>query len=84
MLKPEKGLVTRNTHVKYQTSSTQCSNIISNYKVIVSDRLAVSEWHTGQKYAPIFDLRGHKKRPMGYIAHQKNSSNQSKHLCAKL
>ena len=28
-----KGLITRNTHVKYQSSSTHCSKVISKVKV---------------------------------------------------
>ena len=30
---PLKGLITRNTHVKYQNSSTHCSKVISKVKV---------------------------------------------------
>ena len=30
---PRKGLIIRNTHVKYQSSSTHCSNVISKVKV---------------------------------------------------
>ena len=37
---PQKGLITRNTHVKYQSSSTYCSKVIS--KVKVSERR--TEW----------------------------------------
>ena len=31
---PLKGLITRNTHVKYQRSSTCCSKVISKVKVL--------------------------------------------------
>ena len=33
-MKPRKGLITRNTHVKYQSSSTHCLKVISNVKVL--------------------------------------------------
>ena len=31
---PRKGLITRNTHVKYQSSSTHYSKVISKVKVL--------------------------------------------------
>ena len=30
---PQKGFITRNTHVKYQSSSSHCSKVISKVKV---------------------------------------------------
>ena len=33
IFKPRKGLITRNIHVKYQSSSTHCSKVISNVKI---------------------------------------------------
>ena len=32
-MKPQKGLLTRNTHVKYQSSSTHCSKVIRKGRV---------------------------------------------------
>ena len=32
-MKPRKGLITRNTHVKYQSSSTHCLKVINKVKV---------------------------------------------------
>ena len=31
-MKPRKGLITKNTHMKYQSSSTHCSKVISKVK----------------------------------------------------
>ena len=33
IMKPRKGLITRNTHVKYKNSNTRCSVVISKIKV---------------------------------------------------
>ena len=56
---PWKGFITGNIHVKYQSSSTHWSKVISNVKV--SERR--TEWQTGEKqYAPVFDHRGIKRR----------------------
>ena len=33
IMKPRKGLIKRNTQVKYQSSSTHCSKVISKVKV---------------------------------------------------
>ena len=33
-MKPRKGLITGNTHVKYQSSSNHSSKVISNVKVL--------------------------------------------------
>ena len=58
---PQKGLITRNTQVKYQSSSTHCSKVIS--KVKVSERR--TEWQNDRMTdrtkticPPIFDLGG--------------------------
>ena len=32
IMKPWKGLITRNTHVKYPSSSTRCSKVINKFK----------------------------------------------------
>ena len=51
---PTESAITDNTHVKYQSSSTHCSKVISKVKFQrggQNDRM--TEWQTGQKqYAP--------------------------------
>ena len=67
---PLKGLITRNTHVKYQSSRTHCSKVIS--KVKVSERRTewqnyrITEWQNDRQdknnMPPDLRSRGHKKR----------------------
>ena len=56
---PWKGIVIRNTHVKYHSSSIQCSKIINTIKV--SDRITViwNDRQLGQKqYASESSMSG--------------------------
>ena len=46
-----KGLVTRNTHVKYQSSSTHCLKVIN--KIKVSDRITNDRMTDGTKKYPL-------------------------------
>ena len=47
-MKPRKGLITRNTRVKYQSSSTPCLKVISNVKVF--KKMGQTPRSQGQKY----------------------------------
>ena len=62
---PREGLITRNTHVKYQNSSTRCSKVIS--KVKVSERRTELQNIRQDKnnMPPIFDLGGIKIKGKG-------------------
>ena len=59
--------MTRNTHVKYQSSSTHCSKVISKVKVserrteLQNDRMTE---RTKTICPPIFDLGGIKKKKL--------------------
>ena len=58
---PRKGLITRNTHVKYQSSSTHCSKVISKVKVSETRTELQNERQDKNNMPPDLRSRGHKK-----------------------
>ena len=52
MMKPWKSLITRKTHVKYKSSSTHCSKVISKVKVFKKWVKLQGQGHRVKKMAP--------------------------------